>query len=147
MEKLMFDNGIKEYEMPGGVLRFNPSDPNVYSRFMAAYDTIQKIEEELISSAKNLPDDRMARGKAVLDFMRDADIKVKAQLSEVFDCGNDFDLLMGGVNIMAVGRNGERVVTNLLQALLPIIQQGIGDLVDQKAEEIAKGMNLPGKTV
>ena len=31
MEKLSFDTGIREYDVNGnGVLRFNPSDPNVY---------------------------------------------------------------------------------------------------------------------
>ena len=39
MEQLTIDTGLREYavnggpEHGGGVLRFNPSDPNVYSRF------------------------------------------------------------------------------------------------------------------
>ena len=37
---------------------------------------------------------------------------------------NDFDALLGGVNLLAVAGNGERVITNLLQALLPVLTEG-----------------------
>ena len=37
MEKLRFDNGVKSYRLGScGVLRFNPSDPNLYARLMEA---------------------------------------------------------------------------------------------------------------
>ena len=36
MEKIIFDGGLREYEVGGGILSFNPSDPNVYTRFMDA---------------------------------------------------------------------------------------------------------------
>ena len=52
MEKLSFDTGIREYDVNGnGMLRFNPSDPNVYERFFNAADETQKIERELIAEA------------------------------------------------------------------------------------------------
>ena len=49
MEKLVFDSGVKEYKLgTGGVLRFNPSDPNVYARFMDAMDKIRAVEADLV---------------------------------------------------------------------------------------------------
>ncbi len=37
MKQLTIDTGVQEFEINGsGVLRFNPSDPNVYNRFFAA---------------------------------------------------------------------------------------------------------------
>ena len=38
MKKLIIDSGVQEYQLVEGgkPLRFNPSDPNVYARFMAA---------------------------------------------------------------------------------------------------------------
>ena len=43
MKKLSLDTGIQEYQInDNGILRFNPSDPNVYARFM---ETQGKIEE------------------------------------------------------------------------------------------------------
>ena len=47
MQKLNFDLGLKEYEIGGGVLRFNPGDPNVYARFLEAVEKLKTAEEEL----------------------------------------------------------------------------------------------------
>ena len=32
-KKLNLDLGVKEYELGGGVLRINPTDPNLFKRF------------------------------------------------------------------------------------------------------------------
>lgn len=113
MEKLNFDTGLQSYRINGGgVLRFNPADPNVYARFLEAAERIKAAEAELEGS----PD--------ALAAMTALDKKVKAMLSEVFGAGNDFDALLGGVNLLAVASNGERVVTNLLTALQPVLTKG-----------------------
>ena len=139
MEVLNFDSGIREYKINNnGVLRFNPGDPNVYARFMEASEKIQKIEDEMAGKTKAL-DNSEDSGGAVLQILAEADKQMKDVLSWVFGKGNDFDEIMEGVNLMAVATNGERVVTNLLNALLPIIQTGaencakqqIGDAVQQ----------------
>ena len=46
MKQLTIDTGVQEFEINGsGVLRFNPSDPNVYNRFFAA-ETTRKPRSE-----------------------------------------------------------------------------------------------------
>ena len=129
MEKLNFDSGIKEYELGAGILRFNPSDPNVYARFMTAIPEIKAIEDEMIEAGNDITDtaDR-------LKLMQDADAKVKAQLDEIFP-GNSFDQLLEGVSLMAVAGNGERVVTNLLAALTPIIEGGVQTFANTAVSE------------
>ena len=113
MEKLTFDTGLQSYRINGGgVLRFNPADPNVYARFLEAAEKIKTAEEEL------------AHSEDVLGAMRLLDKKVKTALNEVFGAPNDFDALLGGVNLLAVAGNGQRVVTNLLNALQPILTEG-----------------------
>ena len=59
----------------------------------------------------------------MLELMRSADAKAKEELNKVFR-GNDFNALLEGVNLMAVAGNGERVATNLMQALTPIVEAG-----------------------
>ena len=141
MEILNFDSGIREYNINNnGVLRFNPADPNVYARFFDAAEQIQKIEEDLTEKGKALANDE-ENGEAAIRLMQEADKKVKELLGQVFGPGNDFDELMGGVNLLAVADNGERVVTNLMQALLPIIEKGAQRCAEQKvgdAVQIAK---------
>lgn len=137
MEKLVFDSGIKEYKLgSGGVLRFNPSDPNVYARFMDAMDKIRVVETDLVEKAKELEqvEKQEESGAAVLRIMRDADRDTKKILSEVFGADNDFEKILGGVNVLAVAGNGERVITNLLAALQPIMVQGAEACAKQRSD-------------
>ena len=125
MEQLLFDSGVKEYQLPGGVLRFNPSDPNVYARFMECTDKIRAVEQQMAAKAKILSDKKPDNiGEESLRIMRETDTKIKAILNEIFGHKNDFDKLLEGVNLMAVGTNGERVITNLLDVLQPIMEDG-----------------------
>ena len=42
MEKIQFDSGVRSYRINGGgILRFNPGDPNLYSRFLEAGEKLQ----------------------------------------------------------------------------------------------------------
>ena len=112
MEKLTFDTGIQSFRVSGGgVLRFNPADPNVYARFLEAAEEIKAMELQLQEQS-----DALAAIGAL-------DKKLKALLGGVFP-GNDFDALLGGVNLLAVASNGQLVVTNLLDALQPVLMKG-----------------------
>jgi hypothetical protein len=135
MEKLIFDGGIREYVLGRGVLRFNPLDPNVYERFMEAATKIEKVESELVESAKALDAND---GGSVLALLKIADKKAKDLLNYVFGSDNDFDYMLGGVNVMAVAANGERVITNLFQALTPILEEGARECAASFAAQVNK---------
>lgn len=123
MKKLQFDSGIVEYKLCGdGALRFNPGDPNLYARFLEAAEKIRDIEKDMAEQAKKM--DPQDTGAGVVKLLQNADKKIKATLSWVFGQGNDFDTLLGGVNLLAMGTNGERVVTNLFAALQPVLLAG-----------------------
>lgn len=137
MEKLFFDSGVKEYQVnDNGVLRFNPSDPNVYARFLDAMDKIQTVENDLVAKAKEIEklEDQKQSGVAVLRLMSDADREVKKILTEVFGADNDFDEILGGVNLLAVATNGERVITNFLAVLQPIMVAGAENCAKQQVD-------------
>lgn len=137
MEKLIFDSGIKEYQInDGGVLRFNPSDPNVYARFMDAMEKIQTVENDLVAKAKKIEktEDQSQSGAAALRLMAEADRETKKILTEVFGKDNDFDEILGGVNLLAVASNGERVITNFLAALQPIMVAGAENCAKQQVD-------------
>lgn len=120
MEKISFDSGVREYRLNGaGVLRFNPGDPNIYARFLEAAEKIRLVEQELRQQAE-----KETTGEAAIRMLSQADRKMKDILSWVFGDGNDFQKLLGGVNLMAVAENGERVVSNLFAALQPILTEG-----------------------
>ena len=124
MEQLTIDTGLREYavnggpEHGGGVLRFNPSDPNVYSRFCTLQNQLQA---------------QSPTGTDAIQLLAQADQRAKGLLAEVFGPGNDFDAMLGGTNLLAVAGNGERVITNLFAALQPILEAGARQCADAKA--------------
>ena len=133
MDQLIFDTGVKEYQINGvGVLRFNPSDPNVYNRFMAATDKIREVEKSMAAKATKIDKnkDPDARAKAALQLMSESDFEIKNILSEAFGGANDFHAILEGVNLLAVGSNGYRVISNLMDVLTPIMEAGAKSFAD-----------------
>ena len=122
MQKLNFDLGLKEYEIGGGVLRFNPCDPNVYTRFAEAGKRFSAAEEKLVTKAKEAGSE--ASGEVALKLLADADREMKDILAWVFGTHNDFDAIFCGANVMGVGANGERVITNFIHAIQPVMEAG-----------------------
>ena len=130
MEKIQFDSGVRSYRINGGgILRFNPSDPYLYSRFLEAVEKLQEAEKELTRQAET------AQAQDIVKLMTQADEKMKNILGWVFGESNDFHKLLGGVNLLAVADNGERVVTNLFAALEPVLVEGAKRCAGQQAEK------------
>lgn len=141
-QKLSVDVGILELEInDNGVLRFNASDFNVYQRFLALVKELPEMEKEYEAAAQNGGGEADKEGREMemageaLDKVREVDRRVKSRLSDVFGPENDFDRLLGGVNVMAFGRNGERVISNLLNALQPYMEAGIKQHMNEAAAE------------
>lgn len=135
-EKLLFDDGLLRLDINGnGILSFNPSDPNVYHRFVNLVKSLPKIEERYKNREIEKGNSDLESAEIVLKDLHDIDKEVKAALSDVFGAQNDFDQLLGGSSLMAFGKNGERVVTNLLNALTPYMESGLKRHMDEKANE------------
>ena len=144
MEKIDFDSGVMEFKVNGsGVLRFNPGDPNVYARFLEAADKIRDVETALTEQAKSL--EEQDSGKAAVKLMAEADKQMKEILGWVFGENNDFDKILGGVNLLAVAGNGQRVVTNLFVALQPILVEGAKRCASEKTQEAVRKANARRK--
>lgn len=123
MQNIQFDSGIAEFTVNGGgVLRFNPGDPNVYARFYDATEKIQAVEQALVEKTK--AEDPESAALELIRIMEEADRQMKDILGWVFGPGNDFDKLLEGINLLAVAANGERVITNLFAALEPVLIEG-----------------------
>ena len=136
MKSITFDNGIKAFKINGeGVLRFNPSDPNVYARFLEAADKISAVEAEMVKAGEGLSD---TDGAGMLKLLAEADRQIKDILGWAFGKNNDFDEIMGGVSLMAKAGNGERVITNLIAALAPELQAGAEACASEQIGEAVK---------
>lgn len=132
MEKIKFDAGMHSYRLGDlGVLRFNPSDPNLYSRFLEALEKLRSLEGALPERVAHLD---AADGAGVVDILTQVDKEMKALLNWVFGPGNDFHEILRGVNLLAVAGNGERVVTNLFAALEPVLVSGAKRCAQEQAQ-------------
>lgn len=136
MEKLNIDLGIKSYQFVegGAPLVFNPSDPNVYARYMHAMDEIESVETEMAAKANAIvaDDDSV---ETSLQIMEETDRQIKAILNGIFGGENNFDSILMGVNLMAVTESGDRVINNLLNALSPIMEGGAKIYVEAELKE------------
>lgn len=132
MEKLTLDTGVQAYKINGGgVLRFNPGDPNIYARFLDSLDNLRTLEKELAQQAEKLEQED---GAGALRLLARADQEAKKTLSWVFGAENDFDEILGGVNLLAIGANGKRVVTNFFAAVEPILTVGAERCAQQQEQ-------------
>ena len=128
MEKLQFDSGVKSYQIGAGVLRFNPADPNVFARFTQAAEKMQSVQDQLLEKARDGKTD-------TVQLLWDADQQMKKMLSWVFGEDNDFDRILGGINLLAMASNGQRVIGNLLDALQPVLLDGARQCAAEKKAE------------
>jgi hypothetical protein len=146
----MLDDGILELDINGrGLLRFNPSDFNLYERFCRLAKELPEIEKQYVAEVEEQGEaDGLELAGRELARAKEIDADIKRRLSDVFGKENDFDQLMGGVNLMAFGKNGERVITNLLNALTPYLTDGINShmqgaaakaVAEAKAERAMRG--------
>ena len=147
MKKLNFDTGIQEFDINGtGILRFNPSDPNVYNRFFESKDRIDKLAEEYTGKEKDAEgvhlDEKGWPAEKQLAFMRELDTKIKDELSYVFGKENDFDSIFAGVNLLAATTHGDLVITNFLTAILPVIENGAQKYAEVQKNEALRTANL-----
>lgn len=131
MQKITFDTGIKTYQInDNGILRFNPSDPNLYKRFKDLRVEIEQIQKDYSERSKTTES-----GEDAIDLLAEYDAHVKKSLSHVFGEENDFDSILGGANVMAVASNGELVITNFLDAMLPIVEEGVKTYAKMEAQK------------
>ena len=132
--KITFNSGIRQYEINGrAVLRFNPSDPALYKRFKEMADYLSSLEKEVAeksASAKN--------GMDMVDLLSEYDSKVKGRLRYVFGQENDFEEIFDGCNVMAIASNGEMVITNFLNGIRPIIEDGIKEYAKMEAKKVSR---------
>ncbi len=135
--KLAIDDGLLRLNInDNGVLCFNPSDFNLYNRFLALVQELPEIEARYLKAHGVQEDDGDVYAEARRELARadEIDGEVKKRLGDVFG-GADFDKLLGGVNCMACGSNGEMIITNLLNALKPYLEEGVKRHTERVAEQ------------
>lgn len=128
MRELKFDTGIEVLQVNDGAeLRFNPSDPGLYSRFVAAQGKLNALEEQFEAEAREIGSgelDEEAKTRRMLVMLDEYDRQAKDVLTDIFGQQNDFDAILSGLSCFAVTASGDSVLANFLLAIAPIIDEG-----------------------
>lgn len=125
-QKLFIDDGLIGIEInDNGVLKFNPSDFNFYDRLMKFSKELPEIEKKYERDVEVRTEGAAEFVERQLEIARQIDAEVKLRLAYVFGYGNDFDKLFGGSNVLSPAKNGERIITNFLNAIIPFVEDGM----------------------
>ncbi len=116
MEETTLDMGLVTYPLGFGQLRFNPTDPNLYDRFLKGMEALEGWK---------LPAD-----VEPVEWLQKTDRELKDILTQVFGQENDFDRILGGVSLLALAGNGKYVLENLLLWLEPVLADGAKKCVE-----------------
>lgn len=139
MEKLIFGTGLKRYEVNdnGAIFSFNPTDINLYARFLKMRDEIIKIGEDVEKKGDeiNLSDENNAESFALM--LADADDRAKRALTECFGSANDFNHIFDGANIFSPSATGNWLVTEFIMAITPVVEKEVANFTKEKAKRKA----------
>ena len=120
MKQLTIDTGVEEFSVNGrACCASTPPTPTSTTGFLMR----ARPSRPWTKSWRRRPPpcrEGDAGTEAGLALLADYDGRIKALLTDIFGAENDFDKVLGGVNLAGVGANGKRVVQNLLEALTPI---------------------------
>jgi len=126
-EILSFDTGVKEFIINGVPVRFNPADPNLYSRFSDLQSEVERIESDFSEKRSQCSDTA-----DLLTLTTQYDKQVKSMLSEVFG-GADMDAVFGGTSVISPTDGGNMAIKNFFDCLTPIIQEGVKEYAKLEA--------------
>ena len=139
MEKLIFGTGLKRYEVNdnGAIFSFNPTDINLYARFIKMRDAVLKIGAEVEKKAEEINESEEKSVEAFASTMEDADRRVKQELTECFGKSNDFEHIFDGSNVFSPTLSGNWLITEFITAITPIIEKEVAAFTKERAKRKA----------
>lgn len=120
MERISIDVGLKSYEVADkdgnvlGTVTINPSDVGMAGRVSEAMETIKALTEKAEAVDKS---DGFAAAAAIAEI----DHAIKDQVDYIFG-SKVSEVFFGTVSSLATCENGNSVLENVLNALMPIVE-------------------------
>ena len=108
-----------------------------YALAMAGAETY-RVEDTVhrILSAYGLESEIFAIPNCLIVSIETPAGKPMTRMRRMGQHGNDLDAVLGGVNLLAMGSNGQRVIANFLTALEPILAQGVRQCAAAEAKTL-----------
>lgn len=140
MESLSFDEGLKSYAINGDsnrVLRFNPGDINILSRYREVVVNIKKISEALPEASINSSGSPADNAAAVSEQLEAFDAELKKQLNYLFNA-DVYDVLFAGQSPLCRVGKGKLLVEEIMDKIGRLIGRECGETMNNVNDKVVK---------
>ena len=139
MEKLIFDDGCKEFEIngdPNRVLRFNPADIGFIERLEGALQNVTKDMESLKGIKLSPTGNALDEASEAAELVRSMNKSLRASFDQIFYPGAA-DVVFGAMNPLALS-GGHTIYENFLKAFVAIVKPTMDTEVKATQEHLEK---------
>lgn len=141
MENLSFDEGLKSYKIngdPNRILRFNPGDVNILTRYKEVVNNLNEIANEL-PDAKIKPDGTAEDNAEIVGAQLTAfNEALKKQINYLFNA-DVYDVLFAGQSpLCRVGTGRKLLCEEIIEKLGRLIGDECGEIVDNVNLRVSK---------
>ena len=135
MAKIVFDNGIKTYDIEDekgnlrGQISFNPADINMFKR----YEAVEKAVEDAYTVFAEAD-------RANADYLKlfeETDTNVKNKINEFFDDMNASNVIFGSQHVFNM-HNGKTLLERFMTMIMPVIKADFKEEYVKSQERIEK---------
>lgn len=121
MEKLNYSTGVKEFEVAGGTIRFNPADNAFVHRLFDCFEKLSQRQDEGEKENEELAAD----GEKLFEAIEDKEVEMRNCIEEVFGKGSAKKIFPDtGLYALA---DGLPVWTNFLLAVIDLVDASVAD--------------------
>lgn len=139
MEKLVFDDGCKEFEIngdPSRVLRFNPADIGFIERLEGAMAEVTKEMDKLQGVKLSPTGNALDEASEAAGIVRSMNKSLRASFDQIFYPGAA-DIVFGAMNPLALS-GGHTIYENFLKVFADIVKPTMNKEVQATQEHLAK---------
>lgn len=132
MENLSFDEGLKSYKINGDsnrVLRFNPGDINILTRYKEVGTNLEKISDNLPEANINADGTPADNADIVSAQLEAFDNELKKQLNYLFNA-DVYDILFAGQSPLCRVGKGRLLVEEIIDKIGKLIGKECGQTMD-----------------
>lgn len=132
MENLSFDEGLKSYKINGDsnrVLRFNPGDINILTRYKEVVTNLEKISNNLPEANINADGTPADNADIVSAQLEAFDNELKKQLNYLFNA-DVYDILFAGQSPLCRVGKGRLLVEEIIDKIGKLIGKECGQTMD-----------------
>lgn len=132
MENLSFDEGLKSYKINGDsnrVLRFNPGDINILTRYKEVVTNLEKISDNLPEANINAYGTPADNADIVSAQLEAFDNELKKQLNYLFNA-DVYDILFAGQSPLCRVGKGRLLVEEIIDKIGKLIGKECGQTMD-----------------